>query len=104
MLVAQPLTVCGPALSLMFWSAPLTNDGGSLIELTVIVKVCAALVFELGGTLLPLSLSVTLIFATPLVSPVVVYVRLPVVASIAGALLKVRLPVVPVTETLKVRV
>jgi hypothetical protein len=39
--------------------------GGSLTAVTVIVKLCGALVLLLGGTLLPLSVSVTLKVAVP---------------------------------------
>ena len=38
-----------------------------MTALTVIVNCCTALVFELGGALLPLSLRVTSIVAVPLV-------------------------------------
>ena len=67
-LVAKLLTVCAPASSLAVAGLlGIWNVGASLTALTVIVKLCCALVFELGATLLPLSLSVTLIVAVPLV-------------------------------------
>lgn len=47
---------------------PDVNDGASLTALTVIVNVCGALTFELGDMSLPLSESVTLIVAVPLLS------------------------------------
>ena len=42
--VAQPGTVCAPASSSTVWFAPFVKLGASLTGVTVIVKVCAALV------------------------------------------------------------
>src|ERR1051325_5597125 len=102
--VARCLTACAPALSLTAGGSPgSVKDGGSLTALTVIVNCCAPLVFEFGGVLLPLSLKVTLNVAVPKVAAAAVEVRLPVVGSIAGGVLKESEPVVPVTLTLKVK-
>jgi hypothetical protein len=68
-LVAKLLTVCAPASSFTAGGLfGIRNDGASLTALTVIVNCCGAEVFELGATLLPLSLKVTLKLAEPLVS------------------------------------
>jgi hypothetical protein len=61
-------------------------------------------VFEFGGVLLPLSLKVTLNVAVPFVPFVAVYVSVPVVESIAGAVENVSVPVVPVGLRLKVKI
>ncbi len=67
-MLAKVLTVCAPASSFTAAGLPASvKVGASFTALTVMVKVCAALVFALGGTLLPLSLKVTLMFAVPLV-------------------------------------
>ena len=49
MLVAQLATVCAPASSATVWSAPLVKLGASLTAVTVMVKLCGALVLLLGG-------------------------------------------------------
>src|SRR5581483_7672141 len=65
--VAKPLTVTGPASSLLLVELDgRVKLGGSLMGLTVMVKVWAALVLEFGGVLLPLSVRVTLNVAEPL--------------------------------------
>src|SRR3954471_11432636 len=69
--------VCGPASSFVAGgSAAMTNDGGSLTGLTVIVNVCAE-VLLFGGVLEPSSESVTLIVATPYASGAAVNVSVP---------------------------
>src|SRR3989442_264085 len=67
MLVAKLATVTRPASSLLLVVAGRLKLGASLIGLTVMVKVWAALVLEFGaGALRPLSVSVTLYVAVPL--------------------------------------
>ena len=64
---------------------------------------CAALVFVFGATLPPLSLSMMLTVAVPFEFAAVCQVSFPV-ASIAGGDVNVGSPVVPVTDTLKLKV
>ena len=64
--VAQPATVCAPASSSTVWSAPFVKLGASLTAVTVIVKVCAALVSTPPLAVPPLSCSVTVTVAVPL--------------------------------------
>ncbi len=64
--VAKPVTVVGPIFSVACGLAPRLNVGGSLMKLTVMVNVCV-LLLTLGATLEPLSVSVALNVAVPLV-------------------------------------
>src|SRR5690348_6476928 len=67
-LVAKLLTVTSPAVSSTAGGSPANvKVGASLTALTVIVKVCAALVLSLGARLLPLSARTRLNVAVPLV-------------------------------------
>ena len=58
----------GPASSNTSWSAPFVKLGGSLTGVIVIVNICGALVSTPPFNTPPLSLSVTVTFATPFAS------------------------------------
>lgn len=67
MAVAKPATVCAPAFSAATGLAPRVKVGASLTKLTVIVKDCV-LLLTFGAVFEPLSVSVALKVAVPLVS------------------------------------
>ena len=81
--VAQSGTLCAAASSLTVWSAPLTKLGASFTAVTLMTKVCSALVSTPPFDMPPLSVSLTVIVADPLAFAAGVYVRVPL-ALIAG--------------------
>src|SRR6185503_21193023 len=78
MAVAQLLTVCAPASSFTVWFGPLVNDGASLTELTVTRKVLTK-VSTPPLAVPPLSFTVTVIVAEPLILATGVKLSEPVV-------------------------
>src|SRR5437764_311703 len=101
MLVAQLLTVWAPLSSGTDWSAPLVKVGASLTAVTLIRKVCAALVSLPPLAVPPLSFRTIVIVELPLAFGAGVNVRVPL-AEIAGCVENRALLLLLVT--LKVRV
>src|SRR5438270_836767 len=84
MAVAQPATVCGSEERRVGWLAPLVKLGASLTEVTVMVKVWAALVSTPPLAVPPLSCSWTVTVAVPLALAASVEVSVPLTAETVG--------------------
>src|SRR5207247_5571176 len=97
--VAQFGTLCAPLSSSTAWSGPFVNDGATLIGCTSMTNVCAADVSMPPFAVPPLSDSVSVIVAAPIVFVAGVYVSVPFAATAgpaensAGLLLPVTLNV-----------
>src|SRR5207237_88126 len=99
MLVAQLANVFGPASSSEVTSGPLVKLGGSLTAVTVMVKVCGALVSLPPLAVPPSSLAMTVTWATPLASAAVWNVSVPLASSAGRAANRASLSVVRVNVT-----
>src|SRR5438132_1662649 len=97
--VRKPGTLCAPLSSSTAWSGPFVNDGATLIGCTSLTNVCAADVSMPPFAVPPLSDSVSVIVAAPIVFVAGVYVSVPFAATAgpaensAGLLLPVTLNV-----------
>ena len=85
--VAQGVTVCAVAFCNTLTSAPLTKLGASLTAVTLITKLCVALVSTPPSAVPPLSLMRTVRVAVPLALAAGVKVRSPLAPLTAGAAL-----------------
>src|SRR5437867_123163 len=99
MLVAQLGTVCDPESSSAVWFGPLVKLGGSLTGVTVMVKVCGALVSPPPFAVSPLPWATPVMVALFPYSTLFRSVRVPF-EEIAGAVLNRLGLVLPVTMKL----